>query len=129
MAESPHYKELLHTLNEFEVEYLVVGGYAVMKYTEPRYTKDEQVLALAHRVMAEVGRLPGVRSVAVAHQIPVADMAGGNTTFEIIGSANQQQGREANNRQVSANFFATIQARLLRGRWFSDADDKPAASR
>ena len=40
MAESPHYKELLRTLNEFEVEYLVVGGYAVMKYTEPRYTKD-----------------------------------------------------------------------------------------
>ena len=40
MAESPHYKELLRILNEFEVEYLVVGGYAVMKYTEPRYTKD-----------------------------------------------------------------------------------------
>jgi len=43
MAESPHYKELLHTLNEFEVEYLIVGGYAVMKYTEPRYTKDLDV--------------------------------------------------------------------------------------
>ena len=43
MAESPHYKELLHTLNECEVEYLVVGGYAVMKYTEPRYTKDLDV--------------------------------------------------------------------------------------
>jgi predicted nucleotidyltransferase len=40
MAESPHYKELLQALNEFEVEYLIVGGYAVMKYTEPRYTKD-----------------------------------------------------------------------------------------
>ena len=40
MAESPHYRELLRTLNEFEVEYLVVGGYAVMKYTEPRYTND-----------------------------------------------------------------------------------------
>lgn len=40
MAEGPHYKELLHTLNEFNVEYLIVGGYAVMKYTEPRYTKD-----------------------------------------------------------------------------------------
>ena len=40
MAESPHYKELLQVLNEFEVEYLIVGGYAVMKYTEPRYTKD-----------------------------------------------------------------------------------------
>ncbi len=40
MAESPHYSELLRTLNDFEVEYLIVGGYAVMKYSEPRFTKD-----------------------------------------------------------------------------------------
>jgi len=43
MAESPHYRELLRILNECEVEYLIVGGYAVMKYTEPRYTKDLDV--------------------------------------------------------------------------------------
>ncbi len=43
MAESPHYKELLQLLNEFAVEYLVVGGFAVMKYAEPRYTKDLDV--------------------------------------------------------------------------------------
>jgi hypothetical protein len=43
MAENPHYRELLQALNEYEVEYLVVGGYAVMKYTEPRYTKDLDV--------------------------------------------------------------------------------------
>jgi predicted nucleotidyltransferase len=43
MAESPHYRELLQALNEYEVEYLIVGGYAVMKYTEPRYTKDLDV--------------------------------------------------------------------------------------
>src|SRR3954451_12627977 len=43
MAGSPHYKELLHILNEHEVEYLIVGGYAVMKYTEPRFTKDLDV--------------------------------------------------------------------------------------
>ena len=40
MAENPDYRELLQLLNEFEVEYLVVGGYAVMKYGEPYYTKD-----------------------------------------------------------------------------------------
>ena len=40
MAENRHYKELLQLLNEFEVEYLIVGGFAVMKYGEPRYTKD-----------------------------------------------------------------------------------------
>ena len=41
MAESPHY--LLQLLNEFEVDYLIVGGFAVMKYGEPRYTKDLDV--------------------------------------------------------------------------------------
>lgn len=34
------YKELLEVLNAFGVEYLIVGGYAVMKYSEPRLTKD-----------------------------------------------------------------------------------------
>jgi predicted nucleotidyltransferase len=43
MAESPHYRELLQLLNEFEAEYLIVGGFAVMKYGEPRYTKDLDV--------------------------------------------------------------------------------------
>ena len=40
MAESPHYKELLQILNELKVRYLIVGGYAVMKYGEARFRKD-----------------------------------------------------------------------------------------
>ena len=34
------FKDLLKALNEAKVRYLVVGGYAVIKHTEPRYTKD-----------------------------------------------------------------------------------------
>ena len=40
MPASLHFKELLKKLNEHQFRYLVVGAYAVMKYTEPRYTKD-----------------------------------------------------------------------------------------
>src|ERR1700685_4662488 len=40
MAESQNFKELLLLLNDCLVEYLVVGGYAVMRYSEPRFTKD-----------------------------------------------------------------------------------------
>lgn len=40
MAENPDYRELLHHLNDSQVEYLIVGGYALMKYSEPRFTKD-----------------------------------------------------------------------------------------
>ena len=32
--------ELLRSLNEFRVKYLVIGGYAVSYHSEPRYTKD-----------------------------------------------------------------------------------------
>ncbi len=34
------FKDLLKLFNAAKVRYLVVGGHAVMKYTEPRYTKD-----------------------------------------------------------------------------------------
>ncbi len=34
------FRDLLRAFNEAGVRYLIVGGYAVMVYTEPRYTKD-----------------------------------------------------------------------------------------
>lgn len=43
MLTSPDFKELLNLLEKHKVRYLVVGGYAVMKYTEPRFTKDLDV--------------------------------------------------------------------------------------
>jgi hypothetical protein len=30
----------LKLFNDFRVKYLIIGGYAVIKYAEPRYTKD-----------------------------------------------------------------------------------------
>jgi len=38
------FKDLLRAFNARGVRYLVVGGYAVIKYTEPRYTKDLDLL-------------------------------------------------------------------------------------
>jgi hypothetical protein len=37
----------------YEVRYLVVGGYAVMRYTEPRYTKDLDLWISTQRENAE----------------------------------------------------------------------------
>lgn len=39
----PRIRKTLQLLNEFQVEYLIVGGFAVMKYGEPRYTGDLDV--------------------------------------------------------------------------------------
>ena len=43
MADNPHFKELLQRFYGTGAEYLIVSGYAVMKYTEPRFTKDLDV--------------------------------------------------------------------------------------
>ena len=37
------FRELLSALNEQDVDYLIVGGYAVIFHTEPRFTKDLDV--------------------------------------------------------------------------------------
>jgi macrolide transport system ATP-binding/permease protein len=112
--------KVLHTEIGLQPDHLAV----VRMWAPPsRYSKDEQIIALARHVMDEVRRLPGVQSVAVAHQIPLANLAGGSSTFEIIGSPRRQENNEANSRQVSSSYFTTVQARLFAGRWFTETDD------
>jgi len=40
MLTNSDFRELLNLFEKRKVRYLVVGGYAVMKYTEPRFTKE-----------------------------------------------------------------------------------------
>jgi hypothetical protein len=40
MLTNSDFRELLNLFEKHKVRYLVVGGYAVMKYSEPRFTKD-----------------------------------------------------------------------------------------
>ncbi len=40
MLTNSDFRELLNLFEKHEVRYLVVGAYAVMKYSEPRFTKD-----------------------------------------------------------------------------------------
>jgi hypothetical protein len=44
MLTSPDFRELLKIFEKHKIRYLVVGGYAVMKYSEPRFTKDLDML-------------------------------------------------------------------------------------
>ena len=44
MLNSPDFKELLSLFRKHKVKYLIVGGYAVMRYSEPRFTKDLDLL-------------------------------------------------------------------------------------
>jgi len=110
--------KLLHTDLGLEPGHLA----ALRMWAPTTVSKDPQIVALGRRVISEVSRLPGVQSVALAHQIPIADVARGATTFQIVGRPHNAN-NDVNGRWVSAGFFNTIQARLASGRWFSETDD------
>lgn len=47
------FKELLKIFAQYQVKYLVIGGYAVAKHAEPRYTKDLDIWINNSRANAE----------------------------------------------------------------------------
>ncbi len=53
MELSNDFKEFIQLLNDNKVKYLVVGGYAVGYYGNPRYTKDIDLWVMLHPENAE----------------------------------------------------------------------------
>ena len=70
----------------------------------------------------EVRRLPGVVSVGTSTAPPI-DSAWGTASFHIVGRPNHKENNEVINRQVSSDYFGTLEARLWKGRYFGRADD------
>lgn len=64
------FRDLLRAFNEEKVRYLIVGGYALIKYTEPRYTKDLDIWVSPDPENAE-----RVFRALVNYGAPVTDMS------------------------------------------------------
>jgi predicted permease len=86
------------------------------------YTDDQQEVVLERQILDRISMLPGVKSVAISTAPPI-DSAWGTASFHVAGRSNHGEHNEVLNRQVSSGYFATLQARLMRGRYFRDAED------
>ena len=86
------------------------------------YSKDEQLLALTQKIVAGASTLPGVKSAGISTKSPVT-YAGNTTWFKIIGRPWHGEHNDTPFISVTPNYFQTIGATLLRGRYFSDMDD------
>ena len=64
------FKDLLALLNKYQARYVVIGGYAVMLYTEPRYTKDLDIA-----VGVSEADVVAVRSALTEFGFPMSDEA------------------------------------------------------
>ena len=110
---------LLHVELGFQPEHL-----ATFVVTAPAisYHTDAQQAALGRSILSRLESLPGVGSVSLANRLPVT--GNGNTIwFRIVGHPYHGEHNEVNERDVSSDYFKTLQAPLLQGRYFSEDED------
>ncbi len=110
---------LLHVNLGFQPDHLASLRVAA---PEASYANDEQKVALGRQIVSRIANLPGVKSVGIASVLPVS--FNGNTDWvRFVGRPFNGEHNEVNQREVSSDYFTTLSARLLRGRYFTDADD------
>ena len=86
------------------------------------YEQDAQVAALGRKLVDEIKSLPGVTNVALVDTLPL-NFNGNTDWIRFVGRPYNGEHNEVLQRGVSPDYFATLQAKLLRGRTFTDADD------
>jgi len=92
----------------------------------PEYKKDPARIALERQIDARLASLPGVRSVALTSDLPLGD-GDGTKVLSVVGQPHYDGLREVIHRDVSASYFRTLQAQLIRGRLFTEDDDASKA--
>jgi predicted permease len=110
---------LLHVDDGFDTTHL-----ATVQVMAPKniYSKDAQTVALYREIERRLGALPGVVSVGITSDLPVQCNCD-TDWIRIPGKPFHGEHNEVNEREVDATYFATLKARLLRGRTFTDSDD------
>jgi len=116
---------LLHVELNFEPDHLATLQIAL---PDKVYSKPEQIVAARRLISGRLAALPGVVSVGSTSLPPVS--GNGNTDWiRFVGRPYDGKHIEVNERDISANYFTTLKAKLLRGRFFTEDEDasKPLA--
>jgi predicted permease len=111
--------QLLHVDVGFETDHLAT---VVVRLPASKFSNDALQTAFVRSLIDRVEHLPGVRAVSVTSTLPATCNC--NTDWlRIVGRPYNGGHITANERHVSSGFFPTIHARLLSGRYFTDAED------
>jgi macrolide transport system ATP-binding/permease protein len=111
--------KLLHVELGFQPDHLATVQVVLPETT---YAKDPQVVAISRQILARVSSLPGVRSAALTTELPVS--GNGDTNWiRFVGKPYSGEHNEVNQREVSSDYFKTLQAKLVQGRFFTDDED------
>lgn len=111
---------LLHVDLGFQPDHLALMRVAHL--SPEKNPSDPQLIEFARKALDSISAVPGVKSAATTSVPPVS--FNGNTTWvRFVGRPYNGQHNEVNERDISAGYFSTIGAKLLRGRYFADSED------
>ncbi len=111
--------KLLHVEFGFQPDHLATTQVVLPETT---YSKDPQVVAVSRQILSSAASLPGVKSASLTSVFPVS--GNGNTDWiRIVGKPYNGEHNEVNQREVSSDYFKTLQAKLIRGQFFTEDDD------
>jgi len=86
-----------------------------------QYSTPEKIEVFANELLERARAIPGVQNAALATGIPLTGSAY-TTDYIAAGRPADGYGTEVSHRTVSADYFATMKVRVLRGRVFSGED-------
>ena len=110
---------LLHVELNFDPDHLAI---AEVEMPEIGYTKDEEMVRAHREILQRIASLPGVESVGTTSVLPVSCNC--NTDWiRFEGRPYNGTHNEVNEREVSADYLATLKAKLIRGRLLTEGDD------
>jgi macrolide transport system ATP-binding/permease protein len=111
--------KLLHVELGFQPDHLATLQIVLPQST---YPKDPDQVTASREILRRVSSLPGVRSAGLTTVLPVN--GNGNTNWiRFVGKPYNGEHNEVNQREVSADYFKTLQSRLIAGRFFTEDED------
>ena len=110
---------LLHVELAFQPDHLATLQISLPELT---YPKDPQVVEVERQILSRAASLPGVKSAGISTVLPVS--GNGNTNWiRFVGKPYNGEHNEVNQREVSSDYFKTLQTKLVKGRFFTDEED------
>jgi macrolide transport system ATP-binding/permease protein len=88
----------------------------------PVYETSEQMAELSREIRRRISALPGVESVGAASMLPV-ECDCSVDRIRIVGTPYHGEHNDVDERHVSPTYLSSLEAPLLRGRSFTDADN------
>jgi putative ABC transport system permease protein len=119
------FDRLTHVDPGFRADHLVVFDIAL---SGKKYEFDAPTNAFVDDIQARLAALAGTQSVAAAADRPIDPNRGfeASTSFTVDGAPKPPPGTESESRvlPVSPSFFETMRVSLVRGRTFTDAENR-----